>query len=131
MRQAVFAPSSPKPFTVRILQAHEEKAFSLNSKGGRATLEFSPSYAGAVTVEVEPVGVWEKMAVKLRKVSTGEILAEISGKGRLRLEGVIGRARIKDDRRFEVVVQAAHGTRGLRGTISVSYPDRAVYLRAE
>jgi len=130
-RQAVFAPSSPKPFTVRILQAHEEKGFSLSSRVGRATLEFSPSYAGVVTVEVEQVGVWEKMIVEVRKVSTGEILAEISGKGRLRLEGSIEKALLVDDRRFEVIVQPEQGTRGVRGTISVSYPDRAAYRRTE
>jgi hypothetical protein len=44
---------------------------------------------------------------------------------------MVGKAQLKDDRRFEVVVQAEHGTRGLRGTISVSYPDRAVYRRTE
>ena len=130
-RQAVFLPSSPKPFTVRILQAHEEKAFSLSSKVGRATLEISPSYTGAVTVEVEQAGVWEKMTVEVRKVSTGEVLAEISGKGRLRLEGKIAKVQLVDDRRFEVIVQPEHGTRGARGTISVSYPDRVVYRRTE
>jgi hypothetical protein len=69
--------------------------------------------------------------LKVRKVSTGEILAEISGKGRLLLEGMIEKAHLKDDRQFEVVVQAEHGTRGLRGTISVSYPSRAVYRRTQ
>ena len=130
-RQAVFAPSSPRPHSVRILQAHEEKSFSLSSKVGRASLEFSPSYTGAVTVEVEQLGAWEKMTVEIRKVSTGEVLAEISGKGRLRLEGMIEKAQLVDDRQFEVIVQPEQGTRGVRGTISVSYPDRAVYRRTE
>lgn len=130
-RQAVFAPSSSKPHTVRILQAQEDKGFSLSSRIGRATLEFSPAYTGLVTVEVEQAGVWEKMTVEVRKVSTGEVLAEISGKGRLRLEGTIEKAQLVDDRKFEVVVQPEQGTRGLRGTISVSYPDRAVYRRTE
>ena len=130
-RSPVFAPSSPRPHSVRILRAREEKGFSLSSRVGRASLEFSPSYTGAVTVEVEQGGVWEKMTLKLRKVSTGEVLAEISGKGRLRLEGTIEKAQLVDDRKFEVIVQPEQGTRGLRGTISVSYPDRAVYRRTE
>ena len=130
-RQAVFAPSSPRPYSVRILQAHEEKSFSLSSRVGRGSLEFSPSYTGAVTVEVQQLGAWEKMTVEVRKVSTGEVLAEISGKGRLRLQGMIEKAQLVDDRRFEVIVQPEQGTRGVRGTISLSYPDRAVYFRTE
>ena len=123
--------SSPRPYSVRFVTAEVDKGFTLSSRIGRANLEFSPSYPGAVTVEVEQVGVWEKMTVEVRKVSTGEVMAEISGKGSLRLDGKIGKAHLKDDRRFEVVVQAEHGTRGLRGTISVSYPDRVVYRRTE
>jgi len=127
----VTTPSSPRPYSVRAVTAQVDKGFSLSSGVGRATLEFSPSYSGPVNVEVEQAGVWEKMTVEVRKVSTGEALAEVSGKGRLLLEGVVRKAHLKDDRRFEVVVQAEHGTRGLRGTISVSYPDRVVYRRAE
>ena len=123
--------SSPMPYSVRIVAAEIDKGFTLSSRVGRAKLEFSPSYSGAVNVEVEQAGVWEKMTVEVRKVSTGEVLAEVSGKGRLVLEGVVGKGHLKDDRRFEVVVQAEHGTRGLRGTISVSYPDRAVYLSTQ
>ena len=130
-RPAVFAPKSPKPFTVRILSDHEEKAISLSSKAGRATLEFVPSYPGTVSVKVESVGVWEKMTVKLRKVSTGEVLAEISGKGRIQLGATIEKVQLVDDRAFEVVVQPEHGARGVRGTISVSYPGRAVYIRTQ
>ena len=127
----VTTPSSPRPYSVRTVTAEVDKGFSLSSAVGRANLEFSPSYSGPVNVEVEQAGVWEKMTVEVRKVSTGEVLAEVSGKGRQSLEGVVGKAHLKDDRRFEVVVQAEHGTRGLRGTISVSYPDRVVYRRAE
>jgi hypothetical protein len=123
--------SSPMPYSVRIVAAEVDKGFTLSSRVGRAKLEFSPSYSGAVNVEVEQAGVWEKMTVEVRKVSTGEVLAEVSGKGRLLLEGVVGKGDLKDDRRFEVVIQAEHGTRGLRGTISVSYPDRVVYRRTE
>ena len=127
----ISAPSSPKPYSVRVVTAEVEKGFTLSSRVGRANLEFSPSYPGLVVVEVEQAGVWEKMIVEVRKESTGEVIAEISGKGRLLLEGKVGTALLKDDRRFEVVVQADHGSRGLRGTISVSYPDRVIYRRTE
>ena len=127
----VSSPSSPRPYSVRTVTAEVDKGFSLSSGVGRANLEFAPSYSGPINVEVEQAGVWEKMTVEVRKVSTGEVLAEVSGKGRLLLEGVVGKEHLKDDRRYEVVVKAEHGTRGLRGTISVSYPDRVVYRRAE
>lgn len=130
-RQAVFAPTSPRPFTVRIRQARAEESFSVSSRIGRASLGFSPSYTGAVRVDVEQVGMWEKMIVEVRKVSTGEVLATISGKGSLRLEGKVRRADLKDDRRLEVVVRPDKGTRGLRGTIKVSYPAHASYRRTE
>lgn len=124
-------PSSPKPYSVRVVAAEAEKGFTLSSRVGRANLEFSPAYPGPVKVVVEQAGVWEKMTVQVRQVSTDEVLAQVSGKGRLSLEGVVEKAHLKDDRRFEVVIQAEHGTRGLRGTISVSYPDRVVYRRTE
>ena len=127
----ITAPSSAMPYSVRIVAAEADKAFTLSSRVGRANLEFSPSYPGTVTVEVDQAGAWEKMTVEVRKVSTGEVLAEVSGKGRLLLEGAVGKAHLKDDRQFAVVVQAEHGTRGLRGTIVVSFPDRAVYRRTE
>jgi len=129
--ELVATPSSPMPYSVRLVEAEADKGFTLSSRVGRANLEFTPSYPGAVTVEVEQAGVWEKMTVEVRKVSTGKVLAETSGKGMLRLERVIEKAHLKDDRRFEVVVQPEHGTRGARGTISVSYPDRVVYRRTE
>jgi hypothetical protein len=130
-RRVVSSPRSARSYSARILQDHEEKGFNVTSSVGRAILEFSPSYAGAVTVEVQPVGAWEKMTVAVRKVSTGEVFAEISGKGRLRIEGTIEKVQLVDDRAFEVVVQPEQGTRGIRGTISVSYPSRAVYIRRE
>lgn len=130
-RPLVYSPKSARSYSARILQDHEEKGFNLASRVGRATLEFSPSYAGVVTVEVNPTGAWEKMKVSLRKVSTGEVLAEFSSKGRIRLEGTIEKVQLVDDRAFEVVVQPEQGTRGIRGTIRVSYPNRAVYIRSE
>jgi hypothetical protein len=130
-RRVVYSPNSARSFSARILQDHEEKGFNVTSRVGRASLEFSPSYTGPVTVDVQPVGAWEKMTVTVRKVSTGEVLAEISSKGRIQLEGTIEKVQLVDDREFEVVVQPEQGTRGIRGTISVSYPKRAVYIRAE
>ena len=84
-----------------------------------------------VTVEVTPSVVNEALHVEIRKVSTGEVLAEADGKGILSLEGGIGTATLKDDRRIEAVVTPAQGSRGTRGTISASYPARAIYRRTE
>jgi len=130
-RAAVFAPSSSRPYAVKVIPTSAERSFTVSSRIALAKLEFIPSYPGAVKVEVEQVGVWEKMTVQLRKVSTGELLSEISGKGRLRIEGRIEKVQLVDDRLFEVVVLPGQGTRGLRGTISVTYPDRAVHIRNE
>jgi hypothetical protein len=128
---AVFAPSSSRPYAVQVIPTSAERAFTVSSGVARASLEFIPSYPGAVTVEVEQVGAWEKMTVRIRKVSTGELLAEKSGKGSLRLEGRIEKIHLVDDRLFEVVVSPEPGTRGVRGMISVSYPDHALYIRNE
>lgn len=128
-RSAVFTPTSPMAYAARVLPAHAEQSFTVSSRAANASVEFVSSYPGTVTVEIEQVGVWEKMIVQIRKVSTGEILLEASGKGRMRLEVEISRAQLVDDRRFEVLVLPDQGTRGLRGTISISYPDRALYIR--
>ena len=124
-------PSSPKPYSVRIVLEEKEIGFTLNSPRSRAILEFEPQYAGKVMVVVEPAGVYEALHVEIRKVSTGEILFEVDGKGTLSLEGGIGTASLKDDRRIEAVVTPAQGSRGSRGTISASYPARAMYRRTE
>jgi len=129
--KAVVAGSSPMPYAVQILPAHAETGFTLASSRSRGRLEFSPAYAGEVLVEVEIVRVPEKLVVQILKVSTGEILAEGQEKARLRLQGGISSAHLKDDRRFEVVVSLAQGSRGARGTIRVSYPERALYRRAD
>jgi len=128
-RATVFAPSSSRPYAVKVIPTRTERSFTVSSRIALGKLEFIPSYPGVVTVEVEQVGVWEKMTVQLRKVSTGDLLSEISGKGRLRLAGRIEKVQLVDDRLFEVVVLPVQGTRGLRGTISVTYPDRAIYIR--
>ena len=121
--------SSPQPYTALIFPARAELGFTLSSQRSRGLLEFAPLYPGTVVVEVEQGGTYEKMIVEIRKVSTGEVLAEATGKGRLRFEGKIGPLHLKDDRRFEIVVIPDHGTRGVRGTIKVSYPSRASYRR--
>jgi hypothetical protein len=130
-RKVIFAPASPKSFTFRISRAQAEESFNLSSRIARANLEFVVSYPGHVSVEVEQQGVWEKMIVEIRKVSTGEILANAEGKGRLRLAGTVDRVHLFDDRLFEVVVRQAQGAWGLRGTIRVRYPNRGVYIRNE
>jgi hypothetical protein len=131
VQKTVFAPTSPKSFTFRVSRAQVEKSFNLSSRVARANVEFVVSYPGAVAVEVEQDGVWENMTVEVRKMSTGEVLAEASAKGRLRIEGGIDKVHLIDDRLFEVVVRHGQGTRGLRGTIRVRYPDRGMYIRNE
>jgi len=124
-------PSSPKPYSVRILSDEKEIGFTLSSPRSRTILEFEPQYAGKVMVVVDPSGGYETLHVEIRKVSTGEILFEVDGKGILSLEGGIGTATLKDDRRIEAIVTPAQGSRGSRGTLSVSYPARAIYRRTE
>lgn len=127
----VRAPSSPQPFSVVTFPARSDVGFTLNSHRSRGVLEFAPLYPGEVVVDVQQGGEFEKMVVEIRKVSTGEILGDGAGQGRLRFEGKIGPADLKDDRRLQVVVIPDHGTRGVRGTINVSYPARASYRRTE
>ncbi len=127
----VWAPSSPQPFTVLTFPARADVGFTLSSQRSRGVLEFAPLYPGYVVVDVQQGGAFEKMVVEIRKVSTGEILGEGSGQGRLHFEGRIGLVDLKDDRRLQVVVIPDHGTRGVVGTINVSYPARASYRRTE
>jgi len=84
-----------------------------------------------VEVEVQQSGAYERMVVEIRKSSSGKVLAEATGRGRLTFTGRIGLLDLKDDRRLEVVVSPAQGTRGARGTITVTYPARASYRRTE
>jgi hypothetical protein len=127
----VRAGSSPQPYTVLTFPAHAETGFTLSSQKSRGVLEFRAVYPGTVIVEVEQSGVYENMVVQIRRVLTEEVLAESNGKGRLKFTGKIGLLDLKDDRLFEVVVMPAHGTRGVRGTINVSYPSRASYRITE
>jgi len=125
---AVFVPSSPRPYGLAIVPEEMEAAVSLTSMRSQSLVEFTPASAGEVTVEVVQTGVFESMVVQVRKVSTGQVLIEASGKGSLRLEGVIDDFDLKDDRRFEVVVVPGQGSRGIRGSIRVSYPARLRYM---
>ncbi len=68
------------------------------------------------------------MVVQVRKVSTGEVMIEASGKGRLRLQGAVDNFDLRDDTTFEVVVTPGQGSRGIRGSIRVSYPSRLKYI---
>jgi len=125
------APSSPQPYSVRVVAKEEEAGFTLTSPRSRGVIMFEPPYSGKVTVEVMPSGAYEALHLEVRKVSTGEVLAEADGKGNLRLDGGIDATTLKDDRRLEAVVTPAQGARGSRGTIRVSYPARAIYRRTE
>ena len=125
---AVFAPSSPRPYGLVIVPEELETAVSLTSMRSQSLVEITPAYAGEVTVEVVQTGVFENMVVQVLKVSTGQVLIEASGKGSLRLEGVIDNFDLKDDCRFEVVVVPGQGSRGIRGSIRVSYPARLRYM---
>ncbi len=127
----MMTPSSPQPYSVRIVAAEEEAGFSLTSPRSREVIAFEPQYAGKVRVDVTPSGGYEAHHLEVRKVSTGEVLAEADGKGNLRLEGGIDAATLKGDRRLEAVVTLAQGARSSRGTIKVTYPARAMYRRTE
>lgn len=117
-----------KPFAVAVLDETVDQGFALSSPRSRATLGFNPGVPGEVVVEVDQVGAWGKIVVEVRKVSTGEVLQEAYGLGRLRLEGPVHEGLLKDDRRFEVVVRLDEGTRGVRGTVRVTYPARARFI---
>lgn len=125
------APSAPQPYTVLTFAARSDLGFSLSSQLSRGLLEFAPRYPGEVEVEVQQSGAYERMVVEIRKSSSGKVLAEATGRGRLTFTGRIGLLDLKDDRRLEVVVSPAQGTRGARGTITVTYPARASYRRTE
>ena len=131
VESSVVAPSSPQPYSVRIIAAEEEIGFSLTSPRSREVIVFEPPFSGKVTVEVLPAGGYEAHHLEVRKVSTGEVLAEADGKGNLRLEGGIDAATLKGDRRLEAVVTLAQGARTSRGTLKVTYPARAMYRRTE
>lgn len=128
---AVEAASSPKPYGVHLLPGHAETTFSLSSMRSSTSLEFSPAYNGEVSVQVRVTEAPEKIEVEVRKVSTRAVLARGTGRVQVQLEGVLGGVELKDDRRLEVLVSLAQGSRGSRGIIEVSYPDRAVYRRTE
>lgn len=119
--------SAGRPYTVLIRPQVAETTFALGSTRSRRDLEFSPAYPGRVTVDIQQAGTWDTMNVEIRKVSTGEVLAETRSKGQFQIEGEITHAQLMDDRRFQVVVSSAQGSRGARGTLTISYPGGAIY----
>ncbi len=129
--EVLVSATSPRPYTVVVLPERTESGFSLSSQRSRGTVEFVPQYAGEVIVEVAQADAFESVIVELRKLSTGEVLAHARARGRIQLSGKLGVAHLKDDRGFAVVVRLDQGARGTRGTITVSYPARAIYRRTE
>lgn len=125
---SIVVPSTPMPYGVAIVPEEVDTAFNVTSVRSQQLLEFAPGCAGNVSVEVIQTGTYENMVVQVRKVSTGEVLAEARGKGRLRLEGAVDNFDLRDDRAFEVVVTPGQGSRGIRGSMRVSYPARLKYM---
>jgi hypothetical protein len=121
-------PSLPQPYGMVVIPAAKETSISLSSHRARGTLEFSPGCVGKALVEVTQTGSYETMVVRIEKTSTGEVLAEGVGKGRMRLEGGVDAFLLRDDRRFRVVVTPGQGSRGVRATVKVSYPDRLRFV---
>ncbi|MDX2436880.1 MAG: hypothetical protein QNL88_07520 [Acidobacteriota bacterium] len=124
----IVVPSSPMPYGVVTIPEEVDTGFTVTSMRSQRLLEFSPAYAGRVSVEVVQTGTYENMVVQVRKVSTGEVKIEAGGKGRLRLHGGLDNFDLRDDRTFEVVVIPGQGSRGIRGSIRVSYPARLRYM---
>jgi len=131
VENGLVTPSSPRPYTAMVLTKEKETGFSLTSARSRGVLEFDPLYAGKVKVAVIPSGAYESLHLEIVKPATGEVLAEATGRGTLRLDGRIDAAILKDDGRLEAVVTMAPGARGSRGTSTASYPARVVYRRTE
>lgn len=127
----VIRPAAPKPYNTVRLPAAAEKSFSLASERATAVLEFVPDASGEVEVDVDQGGGREMMVVTVVKASTGEVLIEQQGRGRIVLDGRIGPEHLKDDRVLRVEVKAAAGARGLRGVIGVEYPARTLYRLLE
>ncbi len=127
----VITPAVPRPYAVVRVPAEAETGFQLASDRSRAELEFVPDVAGEVVVEVDQGGGYEVMIVTVRKSSTGAVLIEQRGRGRLELTGRIGPEHLKDDRLFAVEVVSGPGARGLRGVMRVEYPARTLYRVSE
>ena len=124
----IIGPSSAMPYGVVVVPEEVETSFSLSSKRSQGILEFSPACTGRIHVEVTQTGAYENMSVEVREVPSGEVLIQARGKGRLRLDGGIDAHQLKGDRTFEVVVVPGQGTRGVRGSIRVSYPARLKFM---
>ncbi len=116
------AGSVGRAFDIAVLTDSIDKDFSLGSQVSRSQLVFAVGHPGRVVIELSPISGSEELRVELRKVSDGTVLVEARDRGRLRIEGEVGAELLKDDRLFEVVVAPDQGSRGVRGTLRVSYP---------
>jgi hypothetical protein len=120
--------STTRPYAVVVVPEDLEKSFTLTSPRSRGVLEFVPGHPGRISVEVVEIGLEENMVVQVRKASTGDVVAEAQGKGRLSLDGRVDGFDLRGDRTLEVVVTPGQGSRGIRGTIHVTYPAGIRYL---
>ena len=127
----VVAPSVPMPYHFRTVPRTVEKAFNLTSPKSREEIVFQPPFVGRVDVEVESGTSRDKVLVQIRKISTGEVLAEASQKGRVEMKGELKQGDLKNDGRLEAVVSLPEGARGSRGTLNVTYPSQPMYRRMD
>jgi hypothetical protein len=125
---AVVIQPAAVPYAAVVVPEEFERAFTLTSARSQGVASFVPGRPGRINVEVAQIGMVENMVVQVRKVSTGEVLAEAEGKGRLRLDGSVDGFDLRGDRTLEVVVTPGQGSRGIRGTMHVTYPAGIRYL---
>ncbi len=116
-------PGTPgQPFAIAVVPATDETGFALTSDRAHASLPFVIGQPGDVSVEVSQIGGWDEISIEIRKVSNGAVLQRARGRGRVQLEGFVGKDLLRDDRGFEVLVSPDRGSRGARGTIRVQFP---------
>jgi hypothetical protein len=120
-------PTEPQPYSIVLAPGEVEEAFFIASDRSVAGVGFAPRFPGPVSVEVDQGGVNEIMIVTVARALTGEVLIEERARNAVRFDGRIDSESLKDDRRLLVEVRGGPSTRGLRGTIQVSYPERALY----
>jgi hypothetical protein len=123
----LIVPTQPQPYSVVLAPVEVEDTFYLASDRSVAEFEFAPHFPGPVSVEVDQGGVNEVMTVTVTKALTGEALIEERGRNLIRFDGRIDAESLKDDRSIMVEVRGGPAIRGLRGTIQVAYPERALY----
>jgi hypothetical protein len=125
---AVVIPLSARPYAAVVVPEELETPFTLTSPRSQGVVTFVPGHPGRINVEVTQIGMVENMVVQVRNVSTGEVVAEAQGKGRLRLDGSVDSFDLRGDRSLEVVVTPGQGSRGIRGTVRVTYPAHIRYM---